>query len=48
MKFQTPLIVILIDTCRDEMLRLVRSIRYPKLDMTSFGRWTGTMLVEIV
>jgi hypothetical protein len=46
-KFAKPPIVMLNDTRRWEMLRLVRSIHYPKLDMTSFGRWTGTMLLEI-
>lgn len=45
--FQRPPIVMLNDTRRWEMLRFVREIRHPKLDMTSFARWTGTMLVEI-
>ena len=28
------------------MLKVWRDIRYPKLDLTSFGSWTGTGLVE--
>jgi hypothetical protein len=47
MKFDQPPIVMFNDTRKWEMLRFVREIRYPKLDMTSFGRWTGTMLVEL-
>src|SRR6266850_992915 len=47
LKFEKPPIVMLNDTRRWEMLRFCREIRYPKLDMTSFGRWTGTMLVEL-
>ena len=46
-KFSKPPIVMMNDTRRWEMLRLVREIRHPKLDMTSFGRWTGTLLVEL-
>ena len=48
LKFAKPPIVMLNDTRRWEMLRFVREIRHPKLDMTSFGRWTGTLLLEIV
>jgi hypothetical protein len=40
-------IVMLNDTRRWEMLRFCRDISYPKVDMTSFGRWTGTLLVEL-
>ena len=47
MKFQKPPIVMFNDTRKWEMLRFCREISYPKLDMTSFGRWTGTMLVEL-
>ena len=47
LKFAKPPIVMLSDTRRWEMLRFVRSIRFPKLDMTSFASWTGTMLVEM-
>jgi hypothetical protein len=47
MKFERPPIVMFNDTRKWEMLRFCREIRYPKLDMTSFGRWTGTMLVEL-
>ena len=47
LKFPTPPILMFNDTRRWEMLRFVRAIRFPKLDMTSFGRWTGTMLVEL-
>ena len=45
--FQKPPIVMFNDTRRWEMLRFCREIRHPKLDMTSFGRWTGTLLVEL-
>jgi len=47
LKFEKPPIVMFNDTRKWEMLRFCREIRYPKLDMTSFGRWTGTMLVEL-
>jgi hypothetical protein len=46
-KFASLAVVVLNDTRRWEMLRFVREIRHSKLDMTSFGRWSGTMLVEI-
>jgi hypothetical protein len=45
--FKKPPIVMLNDTRRWEMLRFCRDISYPKVDMTSFGRWTGTLLVEL-
>ena len=48
LNFSKPPIAMLNDTRRWEMLRFVRSITFPKLDMTSFGRWTGTMLVELI
>lgn len=48
LKFHKAPIVMFNDTRRWEMLRFCREIRNPKLDMTSFGRWTGTMLVEFV
>ena len=47
LKFEEPPIVMFNDTRRWEMLRFCREIRNPKLDMTSFGRWTGTLLVEL-
>jgi hypothetical protein len=47
MKFEKAPIVMFNDTRRWEMLRFCREIQYPKLDMTSFGRWTGTLLVEL-
>ena len=46
-KFEKAPIVMFNDTRRWEMLRFCRQIQYPKLDMTSFGRWTGTLLVEL-
>ena len=48
LKFERAPIVMFNDTRKWEMLRFCREISYPKLDMTSFGRWTGTMLVELV
>jgi hypothetical protein len=47
LRFEKPPIVMFNDTRRWEMLRFCREIRYPKLDLTSFGRWTGTLLVEL-
>ncbi len=47
LKFEKAPIVMFNDTRRWEMLRFCREIHYPKLDMTSFGRWTGTLLVEL-
>jgi len=47
LQFEKAPIVMLNDTRKWEMLRYCREIRYPTLDMTSFGRWTGTMLVEL-
>ena len=47
MRFEKAPIVLFNDTRKWEMLRFCREIAYPKLDMTSFGRWTGTLLVEL-
>jgi len=47
LKFEKAPIVMFNDTRRWEMLRFCREMSYPKLDMTSFGRWTGTLLVEL-
>jgi hypothetical protein len=47
-RFYKQPIVMLNDTRLWPMLRFCRNLRYPKLDMTSFGRWSGTLLVELV
>ena len=44
--FRKRLLLVLDDTRVWNMVRLWRDIRRPKLDLTSFGHWTGTGLVE--
>ena len=39
-------IIILDDIRTWNMLSIWREIRHPKLDITSFGHWTGTGLME--
>lgn len=46
LKFATPPIVIFDDTRLWTMLGLWRSIPFPKLDLTSFGHWSGTGVVD--
>jgi hypothetical protein len=36
------------DTRLWSMLRFWRQLPYPKMDLTSFGHWSGTGLVELV
>jgi predicted O-methyltransferase YrrM len=45
-RFERPPLLVLDDIRVWNMLRVWRSIRDPKLDLTSFGHWTGTGLVE--
>jgi hypothetical protein len=47
LRFASPPIVMLNDTRLWPMLRFCRQIKHPKLDLTSFGRWSGTLLVEL-
>lgn len=44
--FVKPPLVVLDDIRVWTMLKVWREIPYPKLDLTSFGSWTGTGLVE--
>ncbi|MCC6954695.1 MAG: methyltransferase, partial [Deltaproteobacteria bacterium] len=44
--FHTPPIVVLDDIRLWNMLRIWRDISRPKLDVTSFGHWSGTGLIE--
>lgn len=44
--FATPPLLVLDDIRVWTMLKVWRDIPFPKLDLTSFGSWTGTGLVE--
>ncbi len=44
--FAKPPLLILDDIRTWTMLKIWREIHYPKLDLTSFGSWTGTGIVE--
>jgi predicted O-methyltransferase YrrM len=44
--FRRRPIVVFDDTRQWKMLRIWRDIRRPKLDVTSFGHWSGTGLVD--
>ena len=48
LRFATPPYLIFDDTRTWKMLAVWRKIRAPKLDLTSFGHWTGTGLVHWV
>jgi len=43
--FKKPVIIVIDDIRIMPMLKIWRNITQPKLDMTSFGHWTGTGLV---
>jgi len=45
-RFRRPPILVMDDIRVWNMLRIWRQISRPKLDLTSFGHWTGTGLVE--
>ena len=47
-KFEKPPILMFDDTRLWSMLRFWRQLPYPKMDLTSFGHWSGTGLVELV
>jgi hypothetical protein len=47
-KFSTPPILMFDDTRLWSMLRFWRQLPYPKMDLTSFGHWSGTGLVEVM
>jgi predicted O-methyltransferase YrrM len=44
---RSPTILVLDDTRLLNMVDVWRSIRSPKLDLTSFGHWAGTGLVDL-
>jgi O-methyltransferase len=44
----TPPIFVFDDVRQWKMLKIWRELRWPKLDLTSFGHWTGTGLCEPV
>jgi len=44
--FQKSPLIIFDDTRMMPMLKIWRTIKHPKLDLTSFGHWSGTGLVE--
>lgn len=46
LEFATPPVLVLDDIRLWKLLALWRSIPWPKLDLTSFGHWAGTGLVE--
>ncbi len=46
LSFNKPPLVVLDDTRVVPMLKTWRAISHPKLDLTSFGHWTGTGLIE--
>jgi hypothetical protein len=46
LSFRSPPIVLFDDIRMMNMIGIWRSIRHPKLDLTSFGHWSGTGLVE--
>jgi hypothetical protein len=45
-KFERPPILLFDDTRLHAMLAFWRDLPYPKLDLTSFGHWSGTGMVE--
>lgn len=45
-KFAKPPILLFDDTRLTSMLKFWRDLPYPKLDLTGFGHWSGTGLVE--
>jgi predicted O-methyltransferase YrrM len=47
-RFERPPILMFDDTRLWSMLRFWRQLPYPKMDMTSFGHWSGTGLVEFL
>jgi hypothetical protein len=45
-EFAKPPILLFDDTRLPSMLKFWRDLPYPKLDLTSFGHWSGTGMVE--
>jgi predicted O-methyltransferase YrrM len=45
-KFNTPPVIVFDDIRLWNMLKIWREISMPKLDITSFGHWSGTGIVE--
>lgn len=46
LKFRKPPIIMFDDIRLIQMVEIWRKIKHPKLDLTSFGHWSGTGLVE--
>lgn len=46
LSFKTKLLIVFDDIRLWNMLKIWRSISLPKLDLTSFGHWSGTGIVE--
>ena len=46
--FRTKPVIVFDDIRVWNMLKIWRNIRQPKLDLTSFGHWTGSGIVEWV
>jgi hypothetical protein len=46
LQFETPPLFVFDDVRQWKMLKIWRELRWPKLDLTSFGHWTGTGLCE--
>jgi predicted O-methyltransferase YrrM len=45
-RFQKKVYIVFDDIRTWNMLKMWREIRFPKIDLTSFGHWSGTGLVE--
>ena len=48
LEYQTPPILLFDDIRLMNMIPIWRAIAMPKLDLTSFGHWSGTGLVELI
>ena len=48
LKFSRPPIVVFDDIRVWNMLRIWSELRWPKLDLTSFGHWSGTGICELI
>jgi hypothetical protein len=46
--FAKPPVLMFDDTRLPSMIEFWRDLKYPKLDVTGFGHWSGTGLVELV
>lgn len=46
--FKSPPLIVVDDTRLWSMLKFWRELPYPKLDLTSFGHWSGTGIFELM